>query len=455
MLKSRVILTFMLLLLPTLACGLADQLLEPEATVAPPPTVDGLAPTSTIASDAPATDDGAAPTPTLAVGSTPGAPTLEELGEPPDSLAQLRDWVGRAHAAAASLDDVCAALAAAQWRQAQETCDAADLDGDAQEEWLFTIDFSRLQEEPLSPLQEGHPGDFWIVGDGGLLFQAREGQEPDFFAGAPQPMQLVDMTGDDLPEVVSVFTTCGAHTCYGYYQVIGAHDGAIRNLVQLSPQEQEVEESLPDTIGLAYVDREEIRDANGDDLPDLVIHGGIVGSAGAGIQRARTEVWAWSGEAITLEEQQWEETEYRFHWLYNANYAFEQEDYDLAAAQYEEVIINPNLQDVEGITGTAQETRDYTRQFAGFRLTLLPLLRGDITESTRWRNWLQEEYPQAPMTAAADRLFTEWDSNGNNLIAACNAVTQLLEAADNPTGPLTDMGYNNPSLTAESVCPIE
>lgn len=452
---SRVILTIMLLLLPTLACGLFDEVLEPEATLSAPPTVVGLPPTSTVGADEPTNGDGAAPTPTLAVSPTPGAATLEELGEPPDSLQELRDWVAQAAASDAGLDDVCSVLADAQWRQTEDTCSEADLDNDQVEEWLLTIDYSRLQEEQPPLLQEGHPGDFWVVGSEGLLYQVRNEEEPDFFASAPQIVELVDMTGDELPEAIIVFTTCGAHTCYNYYQIIGAPDGTVRNLVELPAEEEAVEETIADTIGLAYVDQEDIRDATDDELPDLVIHGGIVGSAGAGIQRARTEIWSWSGKAITLAEQQWEETTYRFHWLYNANYAFDQEEYDVARTRYEEVIVNPNLEDVAFSSGSDEDAYDYTRQFAAFRLALLPLMRGDITESTRWRNWLHEEYPDAPIASAADRLFSEWESNGNNLAAACDVVTSLLESAENPTGPLSDMGYNNPSLTAETVCPIE
>ena len=449
----------LIMILSTLACGLVDQVLEPETTLAPPPTIDGLAPTSTVAPDGSATELPGAPTPTLAVSPTPGAATLEELGAPPDSLDALQGWVAQARAANVPVEDLCTVLGNAQgdaqWRQVQDTCSAADLDGDGQEEWLITLDTSRLQEEQAAPLQEGHPGDFWIVNTQGVAYQVRENEEPDFFATAPELVELVDMTGDEQPEAVVVFSTCGAHTCYNYYQIIGAHGGPLRNLVQLSEQDDTLPESLPETISLSYVDREEIRDETEDDLPDLVIHGGIVGSAGAGIQRARTEIWAWSGQAITLAEQQWEETAYRFHRLYNANYAFEQQQYDVAGSGYEDVIVNPDLEDEPFATGTAEELRDHTRQFAAFRLTLLPLLRGDITDATRWRNWLQGEYPEAAITAASERLLSEWETNGNNLAAACNEVNTLLQSSDNPTGPLVDMGYNNPSLTPETLCPIE
>lgn len=452
---SPVTLAIMLMLLSTLACGFVEQVLEPQATLAPPPTVDGLAPTSTVLPAGSATALPGVSTPTLSITPTPGPATLEELGMPPDSLEALPGWVSQARAANVDLDELCAVLAGAQWRQAQDACRAADLDGDGEEEWLLTLDSSQLQQEPGQPLAEGHPGDLWIVGAQGVVYQVREDEAPDFFATAPEVLELVDMTGDEQPEAVVVFSTCGAHTCYNYYQIISAHGGDIRNLVQLPADGQVLPESLPDAISLSYVDQQEIRDATEDELPDLVIHGGIVGSAGAGIQRSRTEIWAWSGQAITLEEQQWDETEYRFHRLYNANYAFDRQEYDLARSGYENVVVNPDLEDVEFATGTASEVRDHSRQFAAFRLTLLPLLRGDITEATRWRNWLHAEYPEAAITAASARLLSEWESNGNNLPAACSTVTALLQSSNEPTGPLVDMGYNNPSLTAESVCPAE
>lgn len=453
--NRRVMLIAMLFLLPTLACGIVDQVLEPASTLQPPPTVDGLPPTVTAPPGGQATDAAAEPTPTLAVSASAQAPTLEDLGTPPDEFPALGEWVAQARAAEIALEDVCEVLGAAQWRQPQDTCSAADFDGDDEEEWLLTVDTSKLEETAEPLVQDGHPGDFWIVGSEGLAYQTRDAEELDFFATAPSLVELVDMTGDEQPEAVTVFSTCGAHTCYNFYQVVGAPDGAIRNLVEAPEPDTEAPEPAADAISMAYVDQEEIRDATDDELPDLIIHGGIVGSAGAGIQRARTEIWAWSGDAIALAEQRWEETGYRHHWLYNANYAFEQEAYDLATSQYEEVIVNADLEEVESFDGSPQEVRDHTRQFAGFRLSLLPLLRGDITESTRWRNWLHEEYPDAPITQAADRLFAAWESNGNDLVAACRDVTTFLQTANDPTGPLVDMGYNNPSLTAETLCRLE
>ena len=458
---SRVKLFFTLLILSTLACSAVDQVLEPQATLAPPPTVGGSgdatpAPDETAAEVTPI---GVA-TPTLAADATEPAPSLEELGEPPQEMAALESWLSEAHRGDSAVDDVCAVLRQAQWQQEEDDCQAVDLDGDQEEEWLLTLDVSHLnsEENPVRQPAEGHPGDFWIVSTEGVVFMARGLENQDLGATAPSIVDVVDMTGDELPEVIIVSTFCGAHTCVNNYQILGAPEEQIELLVQLPPEREQPEPlpgDLQQAIALEYVDEEAVRDETEDGLPDLVIHGGIVGSAGAGLQRARTEVWAWDEEegAILLASQEWEDTGYRVHTLYNANYAFSQEQYEEAARLYEAVIVDESLEEMEFME-PAEVSRTYARQFAAFRLTLLPLFRGDITEATRWSNWLQSEYPGANITEAAAQLIPTWQSNGNNLAAACQTITNYLESQDNPTGPLTDMGYNNPSLTAEDVCPI-
>lgn len=442
----------MALLLATLSCAFVEDILEPPATFMPPPTI-AIDQTPAATGAAGATETGA--TPTLAVAPTVTTPaSAAELGPPPEDLDGLATWLGQAHAADIQASEICDILRDNAWQQAEDGCPTADLDDDGTEEWLLTLDTTQLQsaEGPGAPL-EGHPGDFWIVSDGAVVHQTHG--EPDFFATAPTLLEQTDMTGDDRPEAIIVFSTCGAHTCYYYYQVFSAHEGEIRNIVE--PVEEEAiaagDDDLPVAIALSYVEEETVEDATGDDLPDLVISGGLVGSAGAGIQRSRTEVWAWDGDAVSLYEQIWEDTGYRFHRLYNANYAFEEESYGVAAELYESVITDPALEEVEWHSGTVAEIRAHVQQFAGFRLTMLPLFRGDVTEATRWRNWLQEAHPDAPITRAATLLISEWEANGNDLPAACNAVTAFLEGEANVTGPLTDMGYNNPSLEASDVCP--
>lgn len=449
--KSRALLFPLLLLLFTaLACNFANEILEAEPTLAPPPTAGGSP--APLATATPAVGDASTPvaTPTLI-----GEPQAE-LGAAPETLPELETWLGQAHAAAQPLPEVCTALRAAGWQQAEDSCQSADLDGADEEAWLLTLDYSRLQAEAgaPSPLQ-GHPGDLWIVDGGQVVYQTHDPENPDLFGSAPQVFETADMTGDENPEVITVFTTCGAHTCFNNYQVLSAHEGTVANIIRLEESEDAPgDPALPPTISMAYVDAEAVEEASGDDLPDLVIHGGLIGSAGAGIQRPRTEIWAWDGTAVSLYEIEWEETGYRFHQLYNANYAFSQEEYDVARDLYEGVVVDPSLEEVDW-PPSPTAVREAVRQFSGFRLTLLPLLRGDITEATRWRNWLQDEYPDAPLTQAAARLIPEWQNNGNDLVAACATITAFLTRQEDPTGPLADMGYGNPTLEAADACLLE
>lgn len=441
------------LTLTTLACSLGS----PAATLAPPPDASptGQAvppagadnPTTTASSPA-----GADPTPTL----FGGAGQAVDLAAVPNTLPDLAGWLTQARDAGTPLPDVCAALLAARWQTSGDTCEAADLNDDQKEEWLLTIDTSQVSTEP--PPVNGHAGDFWLVHDAGLYQQSRAGGEP--LAAAPTLLALADLTGDDRPEAITVFESCGAHTCSRTYHILSMHRDELQDIAQSAGLAEDpltpAGDPLP-FISLSTVESEEIRDANDDGIDDLVLHGGTIGSAGAGVQRARSEVWAWDGFLIQLADVRYDESEYRHHRLYDANLAFDAQQVDASARLYEQVVTDMNLEDVPPPSGdgyTALDTRAYTRQFAAFRLTMLPLLRGDITEATRWRNWLQDTFPQAPLTQAAALVLAEWESNRNNLPAACATVSNFLATQPNPTGPLANMGYGNPALVATDVCPL-
>lgn len=451
---------FLFWLVAALACSSTA-----EPTIPPPPITTrvvgsatgtaGPAPVATVT----AISGGAEATPTLASGVEPdGTPiSLEELGEVPEDREGLAAWLMAARAGQVELEQVCAALVAAQWQVEGESCEAADLDGDEEEEWLLTLDTTHLDEAPFSP--QGHPGDFWIVQEEEVYQQLA--LVPELAGVAPTVVAVAEMTGDDNPEVITVAITCGAHTCYHNYDILSTHHGELASILGVPPAETEqaADEETPllALIAIPTVDSEEVTDANGDGLDDLVLHGGLIGSAGAGIHRAYTEVWVWDGEAITLDSRSFDETNYRHHRLYDANMAFDEGDYERAAVLYEQIVVDQSMEDVQPIlAGTAEDTREAARQFAAFRLALLPLFRGDVTEATRWRNWLNDTYPAAPIAEAAALLIATWEGNGNNLPAACAVVTDLLQRqAEPPTGPLMDLGYANPMVTADDVCPLQ
>ena len=371
---------------------------------------------------------------------------------------ELIDWLTRAYQDGIAPEQVQAALQATQWQTSSNDLQLVDIDDDGKNEWLVTIYFFNPESMPW-----GAPGDFWVVGNDGLeyrfftpdrYFDDRYDIQPEFFLSAPTVIGTTDMTGDGVNDVVLDRSTCGAHTCTYFYSILSHHYGALGNVINLP------EPSNGETIMMTYADVQPMTDATGDGLHDFLIHGGAVGSVGSGIQRTRTEVWAWNGEAIALADVRLDPTDFRYHLLWEANDEFDQGNLDRASVLYQQVIGDRSLRD-EGSFNDDQVVYADSRQFAAFRLTLMALIEEEDVETSEWSQWLHTEYSTSHLTSAVDVLLDTAQSN--SLEASCSAVTSYLEqfevrdgdwVTESPTGALRDMGYANPSLTAKDVCPL-
>ncbi len=194
-----------------------------------------------------------------------------------------------------------------------------------------------------------------------------------------------------------------------------------------------------------------IDDADADGLPELLVHGGTLGSAGAGIVRPRTEVWGWDGEAVSRTDIVLDPTTYRHHILYEANDLMASGDLARAVPLYEAVINDGALRD-DAYAYPPEQVRADISAFAAFRLILIDRLIGDSERAAGRLAWLQATYPDSAAAGAADRLIREWGVYGNS-VALCEQIESDLAALENPTGALADMGYGNPSLGAADFCP--
>ncbi|MBE9100623.1 hypothetical protein [Vacuolonema iberomarrocanum] len=364
-------------------------------------------------------------------------------------------------------DQVQRELQAASWVNSPEDFQLLDVDGDGQDEWLLSLSF-----DP-NPKSWGSSGDFWIIGEA-LLYRYLEPEDyfrlgtqadpiplsQDFDLTAPQVIAFQDYTGDREPELLLQRQICGAHTCVQSYTVLSYQDGAIRSLISQAPSF--------DTDGMSvvmpYAEVEAATDETGDRRPDLLIRGGTYGSAGAGIQRIRTEIWAWDGSAMILDDIRWDPSDYRFHLLYEANYRLEQGDGDRAADLYRQVIEDDSLND-DVPEFTPGSVYDSSRQFAAFRLMVMEMMDDDDRQFRNWERWLRRHYPDASITEAARRMSDRWnddDSRDDACMAAHDYLAALddelqddSDPADAPTGPLRYMGYGNPPLSGADVCPID
>jgi len=439
--KRNLLWLFVLFLGPGLACNVG-------AGPADEPTAVRLdTPTATSAPTAAPTEVVIVPetaTPTVIAARPPGSPAPAYS----QKLTALGSWLIASWNEEASPIAVQAALAAVGWQTDPGQLVTADLTGDGRDEWLVSLCISGYQEDACQTSFGGEiMGELWVIGAAGILYQY--GDRFDIaWQMAPVVLAVADMTGDGRADALIAATSCGAHTCYQHYLVLSAHYGQVANV--LNPTSDELVDAWSEGTSISYSTYQ----LSSDDPPQIVLHGGLIGSAGAGIHRGYTEVWQWDGQAISYRDFWWDDSNYRFHRLYDANQAWYDSDWSLAQALYAQVIDDDSLEDIEWWDSSAGDVADATRQFAAFRLILLAVREGDLAKAAGWQNWLQENYGGRPLQQAAELLLDQYAQEAN-WPAACTAVTNFLLDFDEPLGPLHYMGYANPALEVEDVCPLD
>lgn len=373
---------------------------------------------------------------TVCATPTPGALSLTA----PAEWHLLAEWLTAVWQANTNPAAVRAALREAGWQNRFSDWMAADFDGDLRDEWILL-----LYQPDLEP---DSPHNLWLVNQDGVIYQFYD--EPNLAAGFSLQLKLTgleDLTGDGLPELIFNEESCGAHTCFSGYRVLSGPDGTIGNLVS-RPELNDLPES--GAISMSYADTHFV-DFTQDGLLDFIVHGGQIGSAGAGIVRTYTEVWAWDGTAVTLADTILDYTQYRHHILYEANDYMAAGNLEPALLLYEQAINDASL--IESpFADNDEETYAAISQFAAFRLILVDLILGHNDNARRRLDWLTATYPGTPTTDAAVLLIKNW-TDGSGMNAACDAVELSMQSYTNPTGVLLDQGYGNPSLTAADFCP--
>jgi hypothetical protein len=374
-------------------------------------------------------------------------PVSGPVGAAPTDWENLASWLttlwrGDVDPAAAR-----AALQASGVQKDLADWHAADLDGDLRDEWILI-----LYDQSLPGVPFGAPGDLWIVNDE-VAFRYYTAPSSDIFEFiAPTVVGLTDMTGDGLPELIADATFCGAHTCANNYRIVGWSGGQFTDLQIVAPQPmpEEVVGGEPTPISMTYADTR-LEDVDGDGLPEFLVHGGTIGSAGAGVVRPRTEVWGWDGAAVVLAETLLDPTAYRHHVLYEANDRMASGDLAGALALYEAAINDGALRN-DGFTYSPEQTYADISLFAAFRLILIDLLQGNPERANSRLAWLDATYLDSVVAGAATQLVAEW-AGPENAAALCDRIETNLLSIDRPAGALADMGYGNPSLVAGDFCP--
>ncbi len=371
-------------------------------------------------------------------------PVTGPLGAAPTDWENLESWLAILWRSNVNPAAVRAALQQSGMQRSSDDWRAADFDGDLQDEWVVV-----LYDQSMPGVPFGSPGDLWVVNGDGVAFRYYTAPSRDIYEFlAPTIIGVTDMTGDGLPELIADVSICGAHTCTNNYRIIGLTNGQLADLVIAQPTPEEGD--LAQTISMTFADAR-LEDISGDGLPEFLVHGGTIGSAGAGIVRPRTAVWGWNGTDVVLNETILDPTAYRHHILYEANDRMAAGDLDGALALYEAAINDGALRD-DGFAHTPEQTRADISAFAAVRLILIDLLQGNTERANNRLFWLEGTYPGSVMAQWATTLIAEW-AGPEGLDALCDRIETGLLAVENPAGALADMGYGNPSLTAGDFCP--
>lgn len=371
--------------------------------------------------------------------------TDPELGVAPTDWAGLESWLANAWEIRADPAAVRAGLRASGWLEGYNNWTGADLNGDLRDEWIVSL----VSPDPAAIVGSGRLGNLWVIGTDGVVYRAYETFSADNLEQiAPAISGVLDLTNDGKPELVTNQVICGAHTCYGNYRVISTIRGGYSNLVS---NPATVEGATADVVSISYSDVS-FNDFEMDGLVDMAVHGGALGSAGAGVTQTYTEVWEWDGTAVSLQNRIYDSSDYRHHYVYEGNRHMAAGKNQEAVFYYEEAINNGDLLTPPGVSDIG-EVYAAIAQFSAFRLILIDELQGNAGQAATRLAWLERTYPGTAVTQGAGRLVREW-AGAEGLGSLCNSIENELNDIAQPIGPLTDeMGYGNPSLTADDLCP--
>lgn len=256
----------------------------------------------------------------------------------------------------------------------------------------------------------------------------------------PVLLMVDDINADGRLEVLVEQVSCGAHTCFTGI-IIGQWDG------------QRWHSLAADPVMQAYTDYTLV-DHNGDGLLDIVMHGGMYGSVGAGLQRPRTQVFAWREGAYRLVEDTPDPDDHPYFKMLDANIALANEAWDTALDLALAVVNYPGIYQDDGWL-----TPDAWARIVGYA-TLEAMFayaqQGDVEAMQQVYTGLTARAysaPNDPYPGAAGHALEVYEATGDPL-AACIAAEEFIVARAADATFFEWYGYGTERLTLDRICPL-
>jgi hypothetical protein len=305
----------------------------------------------------------------------------------------------------------------------------ADVDTDGDLEWVIAL---------AAPARAtlNVPGDLLVIDrqDGTYSLAFQSSVEFDALQENVAILAVKDINADGRPEIAYTSMSCGAHTCLTTVHILGWDEEAFRLLTQ-------------NEVIMPYADVK-LENRDDDVALELVLHGGMIGSVGAGPQRARTEVYNWNGTYYVLSDTIHDESDFLYFKVLDANAALKAGDYTRAISLYQEAIENTDLRTWKG-----PEERPDLVAFSRFRLALTYLLVKDEANADAMAQALQSQQPDHVYNQVTQVLL-DYYTKEDTVTAACQAVTEFVYEHPEAVEVLNGFGYANPTFAPEQVCPI-
>lgn len=255
-------------------------------------------------------------------------------------------------------------------------------------------------------------------------------------AGTLALLRAEDINADGKPDLVYVDSSCGAHTCYSTLFVESWNGTAFQDWIKGEPTMASAEYSFADTI-LAGQGKE------------IIAHGGVINSAGAGPQRAWTETYiSPEGGPYELYKKAYDSSSCLYFQVLDANELFAQwgtSGFGPAIAAYEKAIADTSATACGTIPNELNTLRDYAR----FRLIVSLVARGRADRVSA----IKAQMTYKPLVGAAE-AFLQSLNTSHSIVQACRDATRYATANPDSWKFLADWGYANPSFTAKDLCPL-
>jgi LysM repeat protein len=247
-------------------------------------------------------------------------------------------------------------------------------------------------------------------------------------AGEIKLLKAEDVNADGKLDLVYIDTSCGAHTCFSTLFVDSWNGSAFQDWIKGEPTMAGAEYSLEDTV------------SGGPGL-EILAHGGLINSAGAGPQRAWTETYI-SPESGPYEsyKKAYDESSCLYFQILDANELFNKWNdigFAPAIAAYDKAIADKSAK----ACGDDPDELTKLSDFARFRLVVSWVSRGRSDKAAPIKASIT--YP--PLVGATD-TFVKGLQNSHSIVQACRDTTHYAELNPCLVGLPERLGVCQPHL---------